>query len=88
MLVKEAHVNMYIGLWDYAFCPSDKFLENCCDKHPLCLHSLELLSDYRMDGLVQETRNSIANELRLRFSCTDPSIWKQYGSMKVISCRG
>ena len=27
-----------------------------------------------MDGLVQEKRNSIANALELRLSCTNPSI--------------
>ena len=26
-------------------------------------------------GLVQERRNSIANALELRLSCTNPSIW-------------
>ena len=28
-----------------------------------------------IDGLVQERRNSIANALELRLSCTNPSIW-------------
>ena len=28
-----------------------------------------------LDGLVQERRNSIANVLELRFSCTNPSSW-------------
>ena len=27
------------------------------------------------DGLVQERRNSIANALELRLSCTNPSMW-------------
>ena len=30
--------------------------------------------DNHFDGLVQERRNSIANALELRLSCTDPSI--------------
>ena len=29
-----------------------------------------------IDRLVQERRNSIANALELRLSCTNPSIWK------------
>ena len=28
-----------------------------------------------IDGLMQERRNSIANALELRLSCTKPSIW-------------
>ena len=28
-----------------------------------------------IDGLVQDKRNSIANALELRLSCTNPSIW-------------
>ena len=28
-----------------------------------------------IDGLMQEKRNSIANALELRLSCTNPSIW-------------
>ena len=28
-----------------------------------------------IDGLMQERRNSIANALGLRLSCTNPSIW-------------
>ena len=28
-----------------------------------------------IDGLVQERRNSIANALKLRLSCINPSIW-------------
>ena len=28
-----------------------------------------------LDGLVQERRNSIANALELRLSCTNPLIW-------------
>ena len=29
---------------------------------------------YHFDGLMQERRNSIANALELRLSCTNPSI--------------
>ena len=32
----------------------------------------------KIDGLVQERRNSIANALELHLSCTDPSRWSQY----------
>ena len=35
-------------------------------------------SGYRIDGLVQERRNSIANALELRLSCTNLSIYRQY----------
>ena len=34
-----------------------------------------MTSQPNMDGLVQERRNSIANTLELRLSCTNPSIW-------------
>ena len=37
-------------------------------------HSHELGNNYNIDGLVQERRNSIANALELRLSCTNPSI--------------
>ena len=30
--------------------------------------------DHTVDGLVQERRNSIANALQLRLSCSNPSI--------------
>ena len=33
------------------------------------------MTDMHIDGLVQERRNSIANALELRLSCTNPSIW-------------
>ena len=33
------------------------------------------MTQERIDGLVQERRNSIANALELRFSCTNPSVW-------------
>ena len=32
---------------------------------------------FHIDGLVQERRNSTANALELRLSCTNPSIWYQ-----------
>ena len=38
----------------------------------LCQHRS---AETRYDGLVQERRNSIANALELRLSCTNPSIW-------------
>ena len=46
----------------------------------LCLYVISLISQgsfgiYQIDGLVQERRNSIANALELRLSCTNPSIW-------------
>ena len=30
---------------------------------------------YKIDGLLQERRNSIANAMELRLSCTNPSKW-------------
>ena len=40
------------------------------------LRSLELLvENLDIDGLVQERRNSIANALELRLTCTKPPIW-------------
>ena len=32
---------------------------------------------WHFEGLVQERRNSIANALELRLSCTNPLIWQQ-----------
>ena len=40
-----------------------------------------------MDGLAHERRNSIANALELRFSCTNSSIYRlQKGSLRLIWC--
>ena len=38
---------------------------------------IQMLYDFALyiDGLVQERRNSIANALELRLSCTNTSIW-------------
>ena len=33
------------------------------------------MTEAYIDGLVQDRRNSIANALELRLSCTNPSIW-------------
>ena len=35
----------------------------------------EQSNQHYVDGLVQERRNSIANALELRLSCTNPSMW-------------
>ena len=40
------------------------------------------LSSY-LDVLVQERRNSIANALELRLSCTDPSIWSSVSTIHL-----
>ena len=41
-----------------------------------------------IDGLVQKRRNSIANALELRISCTNPSIWNmQIKVMTMFGCR-
>ena len=34
-----------------------------------------IVTHLSIDGLVQERRNSTANALELRLSCTNPSIW-------------
>ena len=42
-----------------------------------------LFNEHHIDGLVQERRNSIANALELRLSCTNPSIcWNERGHKK------
>ena len=44
----------------------------------------------KIDGLVQERRNSIANTIELRFSCTNPLEWSQekfsqkYGCLNIL----
>ena len=35
-----------------------------------------------IDGLVQEKRNSIANALELRLSCTNPSLLETHANLK------
>ena len=39
---------------------------------------------HRIDSLVQERRNSIANALELRLSCTDPLVWRNAGFIREI----
>ena len=39
-------------------------------------------ADY-IDGLVHERRNSIANQLELLLSCTNPSIWNEQQNDKI-----
>ena len=40
----------------------------------ICRHSADTTNHEYIDGLVQERRNSIANALELRLSCTNPLI--------------
>ena len=40
-----------------------------------------------VDGLMQERRNSIANALKLRLSCTNPSQWRQPYSITYVTCQ-
>ena len=42
------------------------------DKQILIFHELWIHSAHEIDGLVQVRRNSIANALELRLSCTNP----------------
>ena len=39
-----------------------------------------------IDGLMREIRNSIANALELRLSCTNPSIYLESGSYHLRAC--
>ena len=41
------------------------------------------IHDVYIDGLVQERRNSIANALELRLSCTGPSIWYEEDGRQI-----
>ena len=65
------------------------------------LYDVTLLSSWRnnaskghdnvyeyFDGLVQERRNSIANALELRLSCTNPSIWLSSVTRGTVVPRG
>ena len=40
-----------------------------------CIAKSSVLTVKEIDGLAQERRNSIANALELRLSCTNPSKW-------------
>ena len=40
-----------------------------------------------LDGLVQERRNSTANALELRLSCTKPSIYSSTGATELFMRR-
>ena len=37
-----------------------------------------VMFSFHVDGLVQERRNSIANTLELRLSCTNPSMYRLF----------
>ena len=39
-------------------------------------------------GLVQERRNSIANAMELRLSCTNPLIMKVYSEVNIVAADG
>ena len=52
----------------------------CCSHEHADQQTLKLpviWDDSHVDGFVQERRNSIANTLELRLSCTNPSIWRR-----------
>ena len=54
-----------------------------CTRTMTCVENLKYIYIYiYLDGLVQERRNSIANALELRLSCTNPSLC----SLSVASC--
>ena len=60
-----------------------------CSEHRGHLHATEMwaneefIKENHIDGLVQERRNSIANALEIRLSCTNPSI----SSNANVSCQ-
>ena len=61
--------------------PDDKFVViggpiGCHNDNLWCYQWRQ--SSHHIDGLVQERRNSIANALELRLSCTNPSILHMY----------
>ena len=43
----------------------------------------EIFWKQQIDGLLQEKRNSVANALQLRFSCTNP--WRYFGNQQIES---
>ena len=46
---------------------------------------INFISFYEIDGLVQERRNSIANAMELRLSCTNPSKCKHLFTGQAMS---
>ena len=71
---KKIHLKMSSGKWR-PFCLSLNVLK--ASQRAIC-YKCEL---HKIDGLVQERCNSIANELELSFSCTNPSKWKHWIKM-------
>ena len=63
-------------------------LEDVSMTEPLTINSTwqpYRVSDH-VDGLVQERRNSIANALELRLSCTNPSIYSNNEYVFNVGC--
>ena len=58
-------------------------IKKCNCTRRVCSDSISL----HIDGLVQERRNSIANALELRLSCTNPLIWIHLCTMHVFTWR-
>ena len=50
------------------------FRPQCLCGQGISSHDIDQIFTVHIDGLVQERRNSIANALELRLSCTNPSI--------------
>ena len=59
--------------WLSSFRWSDNISALQCDT--MGYTQFNLMRIYQTDGIVQERRNSIANALELRLSCTNPSKW-------------
>ena len=67
-----------IPIYTYCHVNSDRMY----DQHNSCR-----VEPY-IDGLVQERRNSIANALELRLSCTNRSIWMMMKTTVATSAKG
>ena len=65
------------------------------DRWAVSLNSIQLLPIHphptqlvtHINGLVQERRNSIANVLELRLSCTNPSIYRYAQQIEIFAQR-
>ena len=63
-------IHKWLRWWNWISLIQQSHRTNVITDHVLFI----LISHHYIDGLVQERRNSIANALELRLSCTNPSI--------------
>ena len=77
-MIRDAHNKLWVLFKRFAEAIFKRFAE--------ALNHLTLI--WNIDGLMQERRNFIANELELRLSCINPSIWcKRYSLNKLKQTR-